>query len=100
MASQKWGQNDSVQYSVYNLPTSNLDLMRTRGEKYETRPHPTGQRWEDKVRLDYENHQQSSKTLPVTMSADAMDTGEGDAITKIILDKTKARQDECREGQG
>ena len=36
--------------SVYNLPTSNLDFMRTRGEKYETHPHPTGQRWGDKVR--------------------------------------------------
>ena len=50
MASQKWGQKDSGQYSVYNPPTSNLDFMRTRGEKYETRPHPMGQRWGDKVR--------------------------------------------------
>ena len=39
MASQKQGQKDSGQYSVYNPPTSNLDLMRTRGEKYETCPH-------------------------------------------------------------
>ena len=31
-----WGQKDSVKYSVYNPPTSNLDFMRTRGEKYET----------------------------------------------------------------
>ena len=50
MASRKWGQKDSGQYSVYNPPPSNLDLMRTRGEKYETCPHPTGQRWGDKVR--------------------------------------------------
>ena len=91
MASQKWGQKDSVQYSVYNPSTSNLDLMRTRGEKYETRPHPTGQRWGDKVRQDYENHQQSNKTPPVTTSTDAIDTEEGDAITKMILDKTKVK---------
>ena len=50
MALQKWGQKDSGQYSVYNLPTSNLDLLRTRSEKYETHPHPTGQRRGDKVR--------------------------------------------------
>ena len=50
MALQKWGQKDSGQYSVYNPPTSNLDFMRTRGEKYETCPHLTGQRWGDKVR--------------------------------------------------
>ena len=50
MAWQKWGQMDSGQHSVYNPPTSNLDLMRTRGEKYETCPHLTGQRWGDKVR--------------------------------------------------
>ena len=50
MASQKWEQKDSGQYSVYNPPTSNLDLLRTRGEKYETHPHPMGQRWGDKVR--------------------------------------------------
>ena len=43
MASQKWGQKDSGQYSVYNPPTSNLDLLRTRGDKYETHPHPKGQ---------------------------------------------------------
>ena len=94
MASQKWGQKDSGQYSVYNPPTSNLDLMRTRGEKYETNLHPMGQRWGDKVRWDYKNCQQSNKTLPVTTSTDAMDTEEGDAITKMILDKTniKARQ--------
>ena len=41
MASQKWGQKDSGQYSVYNPPTSNLDLLRTIGEKYETHPHLT-----------------------------------------------------------
>ena len=39
MALQKWGQKDSGQYSVYNLPTSNLDLLRTRGEKYEMHVH-------------------------------------------------------------
>ena len=50
MALQKWEQKDSGQYSVYNLPTSNLDLLRTRGEKYEMHPHPMGQRWGDKVR--------------------------------------------------
>ena len=62
MASQKRGQKDSGQYSVYNLPTSNLDLLRTRSEKYETHPHPTGQRWGDKVRQDYESCQQIDKT--------------------------------------
>ena len=76
---------------MYNPPTSNLDLLRTRGDKYETHPHPTGQRWGDKVRQDYENHQQIDKTPPVTMSTDAMDTEEGDAITKMILDKTKIK---------
>ena len=91
MALQKWGQKDSGQYSVYNLPTSNLDLLRTRGDKYETCLHPTGQRWGDKVRQDYENHQQIDKTPPVTMSTDAMDTEEGYAITKMILDKTKIK---------
>ena len=91
MASQKWGQKDSGQYSVYNPPTSNLDLLRTRGDKYETHPHPRGQRWGDKVRQDYENHPQIDKTPPVTMSTDAMDTEEGDAITKMILDKTKIK---------
>ena len=35
------------------------------------------------------NHQQIDKTLPVTTSTDAMDTEEGVAITKMILDKTK-----------
>ena len=75
---------------MYNLPTSNLDLLRTRGEKYETCPHPMGQRWGDKVRWDYEN-QQIDKTPPVTTSTDAMDTEEGDAITKMILDKTKTK---------
>ena len=50
MASQKQGQKDSGQYSVYNPPTSNLDVMRTRGEKYEMCPHPMGQRWGDKIR--------------------------------------------------
>ena len=84
MASQKWGQKDSGQYSVYNPPT--------RGEKYETCPHPMGQRWGDKVRQDYENCQQIDKTPPVTTSTDAMDTlEEGDAITKMILDKTKTK---------
>ena len=103
MASQKWGQKDSGQYSVYNPPTSNLDIMRTRGEKYEICPHPTGHRWGDQVRQDYENHPQGDKTLPVITSTDAMDTEEGDAITKMILDKTqiKARQVQrgCKEGQ-
>ena len=37
-----WGQKDSGQYSVYNPPTSNLDPMRTRGEKYELHPHLNG----------------------------------------------------------
>ena len=62
MALWKWGQKDSGQYSVYNPPTSNLDLLRTRGDKYETRPHPKGQRWGNKVGQDYENHQQMDKT--------------------------------------
>ena len=39
MALQKWGQKDSGQYSVYNPPTSNLDLLRTRGDKYENNIH-------------------------------------------------------------
>ena len=91
MASRKRGQKDSGQYSVYNPPTSNLDLLRTRGDKYETHPHPMGQRWGDKVRHDYENRQQIDKTLPVTTSTDAMDTEEGDAITEMILDKTKTK---------
>ena len=91
MASQKQGQKDSGQYSMYNPPTSNLDLLRTRGDKYETHPHPMGQRWGDKVRQDYENCQQIDKTLPVTTSTDAMDTAEGDAITKLILDKIKIK---------
>ena len=43
MASRKWGQKNSGQYSVYNPPTSNLDLLRTRGDKCETHPHLTGQ---------------------------------------------------------
>ena len=76
---------------MYNPPTSNLDLPRTRGDKYETHPHPTGQRWGDTVRQDYDNHQQIDKMPPVTMSTDAMDTEEGDAITKMILDKTKTK---------
>ena len=91
MALQNWEQKDSGQYSVYNLPTSNLDFMRTRGEKYETHPHPMGQRWGDKGRRDYENHQQINKTPPVTTSTNAMDTEEGDAITKMILEKTKVK---------
>ena len=37
------------------------------------------------------NCQQMDKTLPVTTSTDAMDTEEGDAITKMILDKTKIK---------
>ena len=45
----------------------------------------------NKVRQDYENHQQIDKTPPVTTSTDAMDTEEGDAITKMILDKTKIK---------
>ena len=72
-------------------PTSNLDLLRTKSEKYETHPHSTAQRWGDKVRQDYENCQQIDKTPPVTTSTDAMDTKEGDAITKMILDKTKTK---------
>ena len=39
----------------------------------------------------YKNHQQIDKTPPVTTSTDAMDTEEGDAITKMILDKTKIK---------
>ena len=65
--------------------------MRTRGEKYKTCPHPTGQRWGDKIRQDYESGQQSNKTPPVTTSTDTIDTEEGDAITKMILDKTKIK---------
>ena len=68
-----------------------MDLLRTRGDKYETCPHSTGQRWGAKIRQDYENCQQIDKTLPVTMSTGAMDTEEGDAITKMILDKKKIK---------
>ena len=51
MASQKWGQKDSGQFSMYHPPANNLDLLRTRGEKYETCPHPMGQRWDkDEIR--------------------------------------------------
>ena len=57
MASQKKTQWDDAQYTVYNPPTSDLDVMRKRSERYETRLHPTGQRWGDKVKRDYENHQ-------------------------------------------
>ena len=68
--------------------------------------NPTGQRWGDKVRQDYENCQQMDKTPPVTTSTDAMDTEEGDAITKMILDRTKIKarriaekmQDRSRDG--
>ena len=42
------------------------------------------------IRYD-ENHQQIDKTPPVTTSTDAMNTEEGDAITKMILDKTKIK---------
>ena len=45
----------------------------------------------DKVGQDYENHQQIDKTPPVTMFTDTMDREEGDAITKMILDKTKIK---------
>ena len=45
----------------------------------------------NKVRQDYENCQQMDKTPPVTTSTDAMDTEEGDVITKMILDKTKIK---------
>ena len=76
---------------MYNPPTSNLDLLRNKSEKFETHPHPMGQRWGNKVRQDYESHPQIDKTPPVTMSTDAMDTEEGDAITKMILDKTKTK---------
>ena len=65
--------------------------MRTRGEKYEIHPHPMGQRWGDQVRQGYENHPQNDKTPPVTMSTDVLDTEEGDAITKMVLDKTQIK---------
>ena len=76
---------------MYNPPTSNLDIIRARGEKFEMSPHSMGQRQGDKVRQDYENCQQDDKTPPVTDATDAMDTEEGDAITKMILDKTKIK---------
>ena len=51
-----------------------------------------GQRWGDKVKRDYESHQQGGdKTPPVMTSTNAMDTEEGDAITKMLLDKTRAK---------
>ena len=90
MAARRRGQKESGQYSVYNPPTSNLDLLRTRREKYGTILHPSGQRWGDKVKRDYEEHRrEDDKTPPVTTtSTDAMDTEECDAITKLILEKT------------
>ena len=92
MASQKKIQQDDVQYTIYNPPASNLDLLWTRNEKYETRLHPTGQSWGDKVKRDYESCQQGGdKMPPATTSTDAMDTEEGDAITRMILDKTRAK---------
>ena len=51
MALKKWGQKDSGQYSVYKLPTSNLDLPRTRGDKYETRPQKAKLEAEEEQRL-------------------------------------------------
>ena len=44
------------------------------------------------MKRDYESHQQGGdKTPPAMTSTDAMDTEEGDAITKMILDKTRAK---------
>ena len=34
MALRKWGQKDSGQYSVYNPPTSNLDLLEVTSMKH------------------------------------------------------------------
>ena len=46
----------------------------------------------DKVKRDYESYQQGGdKTPPAMTSTDAMDTEEGDAITKMTLDKTRAK---------
>ena len=46
----------------------------------------------DKVKRDYESHQQGGDKMPPdTTSTDAMDTEEGDAITRMILDKTRAK---------
>ena len=51
-----------------------------------------GQRWGDKVKRDYESHQQGGDKIPQVMtSTDAMDMEEGDTITKMILDKTKVK---------
>ena len=51
-----------------------------------------GQRWGDKVKRDYESRQQGGdKMPPATMSTNAMDTEEGNAITKMILDKTRTK---------
>ena len=92
MASWKKIQWEDVQYTIYNPPSSNLDLLQTRNEKYETRLHPIGQRWGDKVKRDYESHQQGGDKMPPAMtSTNAMDTEEGDAITRMILDKTSAK---------
>ena len=91
MASQMKGQWDDVQYTVYNLPTSDLDVMQQE-VKCITRLHPTGQRWGDKVKWDYENRQWGGdKTPPLMASTNAMDMEEGDAITKMIIDRTKAK---------
>ena len=54
-------------------------------------PHLMGQRWGDNKNKIMKIINKVIKTLPVTTSTDAMDTEEGDAITKMILDKTKIK---------
>ena len=44
------------------------------------------------MKRDYESHQQGGDKTPLAMtSTDAMDTEEGNAITRMILDKTRAK---------
>ena len=75
MAFQKKIQWEDVQYTIFNPHTNNLDFLCIRSEKYETRSHPTGQMWGDKIKRDYGSCQQGGdKTLPTTTSTDAMDT--------------------------
>ena len=64
MTTRKQGSRELGQYSIYNPPASGLDLLRTRSEKYETRLHPTGQQWGDKVRKDYERQQRGGDNPP------------------------------------
>ena len=102
MASRRRGRGDGGQCAVCSPPTGSLDLLGAGGDRCGTRPHPTGQWWGDGVRCeqDCENCQQMHRTPPVATSADAMDAGEGGAVTRMFLDGTKIKgKTGCREDQ-